>query len=66
MMDRGPEGTYRLKGQKIFITYGEHDLADNIVHLVLARLPDASLPLGDGRHAVQPLQGRRVRRYQRR
>src|SRR5215203_3640016 len=39
--ERGPEGTYRLKGQKIFITYGEHDLADNIVHLVLARLPDA-------------------------
>ena len=28
-------------GQKIFITYGEHDLADNIVHLVLARTPDA-------------------------
>jgi acyl-CoA dehydrogenase len=39
--ERGREGTYRLKGQKIFITYGEHDLADNIVHLVLARLPDA-------------------------
>lgn len=35
------EGRYRIKGQKIFITYGEHDLADNIVHLVLARLPDA-------------------------
>ena len=34
-------GAFRLKGQKIFITYGEHDLADNIVHLVLARLPDA-------------------------
>ncbi len=34
-------GTYRITGQKIFITYGEHDLADNIVHLVLARLPDA-------------------------
>ncbi len=32
---------YRLFGQKIFITYGEHDLAENIVHLVLARLPDA-------------------------
>ena len=39
--ERGPDGTYRLRGQKIFITYGEHDLADNIVHLVLARLPDA-------------------------
>ena len=39
--ERGPDGTYRLFGQKIFITYGEHDMADNIVHLVLARLPDA-------------------------
>jgi acyl-CoA dehydrogenase len=35
------DGTYRLFGQKIFITYGEHDLTDNIVHMVLARLPDA-------------------------
>jgi alkylation response protein AidB-like acyl-CoA dehydrogenase len=35
------DGTYSLSGQKIFITYGEHDLTDNIVHLVLARLPDA-------------------------
>jgi len=35
------DGTYRLHGQKIFITYGEHDLAENIVHLVLARTPDA-------------------------
>jgi len=32
---------YRISGQKIFITYGDHDLADNIVHMVLARLPDA-------------------------
>jgi acyl-CoA dehydrogenase len=32
---------YRIRGQKIFITYGEHDLAENIVHLVLARMPDA-------------------------
>ena len=32
---------YRIRGQKIFITYGEHDLTENIVHLVLARLPDA-------------------------
>ena len=32
---------YRIYGQKIFITYGEHDLAENIVHLVLARTPDA-------------------------
>ena len=36
-----PAGTYRLTGQKIFISAGEHDLAANIVHLVLARLPDA-------------------------
>jgi alkylation response protein AidB-like acyl-CoA dehydrogenase len=36
-----PEGTYRLTGQKIFISAGEHDLAPNIIHLVLARLPDA-------------------------
>ncbi|HZW19993.1 acyl-CoA dehydrogenase [Noviherbaspirillum sp.] len=35
------DGSYRLFGQKIFITYGDHELADNIVHLVLARLPDA-------------------------
>jgi alkylation response protein AidB-like acyl-CoA dehydrogenase len=35
------DGTYRLFGQKIFITYGEHDLTENIVHMVLARLPDA-------------------------
>jgi alkylation response protein AidB-like acyl-CoA dehydrogenase len=37
-----PEGDhYLISGQKIFITYGEHDLAENIVHMVLARLPDA-------------------------
>jgi hypothetical protein len=35
------DGTYRIFGQKIFITYGEHDMAENIVHLVLARLPGA-------------------------
>lgn len=35
------ENHYRITGQKIFITFGEHDLAANIVHLVLARLPDA-------------------------
>ena len=32
---------YRISGQKIFITFGEHDMAENIIHLVLARLPDA-------------------------
>ena len=37
-----PEGDhYRITGQKIFITFGEHDLAENIIHMVLARLPDA-------------------------
>ncbi|MEO1061006.1 MAG: acyl-CoA dehydrogenase [Actinomycetota bacterium] len=35
------DGTYRITGQKIYITYGEHELAENIVHLVLARTPDA-------------------------
>ncbi len=35
------DGSYRIFGQKIFITYGEHDFTDNIIHLVLARLPDA-------------------------
>jgi alkylation response protein AidB-like acyl-CoA dehydrogenase len=38
---RQPDGTYRIFGQKIFITYGEHDLSENIIHLVLARTPDA-------------------------
>jgi alkylation response protein AidB-like acyl-CoA dehydrogenase len=35
------DGTWRIRGQKIFITYGEHDLTEQIIHLVLARLPDA-------------------------
>jgi 3-(methylthio)propanoyl-CoA dehydrogenase len=35
------DGSYRIKGQKIYITWGEHDCAENIVHLVLARTPDA-------------------------
>ena len=35
------DGSFRIFGQKIYITYGEHDLTENIVHLVLARLPDA-------------------------
>jgi acyl-CoA dehydrogenase len=38
---RAPDGSYRITGSKIFITYGEHDLTDNIIHFVLARLPDA-------------------------
>ncbi|WP_435608867.1 acyl-CoA dehydrogenase [Pseudomonas knackmussii] len=39
--ERQADGTYRVFGQKIFITYGEHDLTENIVHLVLARVPGA-------------------------
>ncbi len=35
------DGSYKLTGQKIFITYGEHDFAENIIHMVLARTPDA-------------------------
>jgi alkylation response protein AidB-like acyl-CoA dehydrogenase len=35
------DGTYKVFGTKIFITYGEHDMAENIIHLVLARTPDA-------------------------
>lgn len=38
---RQDDGTYRISGQKIFITWGEHDGAENIIHLVLARTPDA-------------------------
>ncbi|TIX89960.1 acyl-CoA dehydrogenase [Rhizobium sp. P44RR-XXIV] len=39
--ERRDDGTYRLFGQKIFITWGDHEAAENIIHLVLARLPDA-------------------------
>ena len=35
------DGSYRITGTKIFITWGEHDMAENIIHLVLAKLPDA-------------------------
>ena len=35
------DGAYRLTGEKVFITYGEHDLTENIIHVVLARLADA-------------------------
>jgi 3-(methylsulfanyl)propanoyl-CoA dehydrogenase len=35
------DGSYRLTGTKIFITYGDHEMTENIIHLVLARLPDA-------------------------
>ena len=68
--ERAADGSYRITGQKIFITYGEHDLTDNIIHLVLARLPDA--PAGHQGHfavprAEIPAQCRRLaRRAQRR
>jgi len=39
--DKQPDGTYAITGTKIFITSGEHDFADNIIHMVLARTPDA-------------------------
>src|ERR1700754_1371637 len=39
--ERTADGSYRLTGNKIFITYGEHNMTENIVHFVLARLPDA-------------------------
>ncbi|MGI9372013.1 MAG: acyl-CoA dehydrogenase [Hyphomicrobiales bacterium] len=39
--ERADDGTYRISGTKIFITHGEHDMTENIIHLVLARLPDA-------------------------
>jgi 3-(methylthio)propanoyl-CoA dehydrogenase len=39
--NREADGTYRIFGQKIYITFGEHDMAENIIHLVLARTPDA-------------------------
>ncbi|MFZ5835834.1 MAG: acyl-CoA dehydrogenase [Pseudomonadota bacterium] len=38
---RRPDGSYAITGGKIFITYGEHEMSENIVHLVLARLPDS-------------------------
>ncbi len=39
--EKQADDTYKISGQKIFITYGEHDFTDNIIHLVLARTPDA-------------------------
>ncbi|MGH1403736.1 MAG: acyl-CoA dehydrogenase [Alphaproteobacteria bacterium] len=39
--EKKSDGTYEISGQKIFITYGEHDMAENIIHLVLARTVDA-------------------------
>ena len=57
------DGTYSIFGQKIFITYGEHDYTENIIHLVLARTPDA--PAGrQGHIAVRRAQVPRQRRRQ--
>src|SRR5262252_7898125 len=39
--ERAPDGSYRITGQKIFVTFGEHDFTDNIIHFVLARLAGA-------------------------
>jgi alkylation response protein AidB-like acyl-CoA dehydrogenase len=39
--EKQEDGTYKITGQKIYITYGEHDFTDNIIHMVLARTPDA-------------------------
>ena len=50
-----PDGTYKIFGTKIFITYGEHDMADNIVHLVLARARRARR-----REGHQPVRGAQV------
>ncbi len=64
-----PDGSYRITGNKIFISAGEHDLADNIVHLVLARITDAPAGIKGvslfivSKHHVKP--GRLSRRTQR-
>ena len=55
------DGTYKLYGTKIFITYGEHDYTENIVHLVLARTPDAP-PGRQGHLAVRRAEVSRQRR----
>ena len=50
------DGSYSITGTKIWITGGEHDLTDNIVHLVLAKLPDAP----DGTKGISPVSGAQV------
>jgi hypothetical protein len=40
--DPGPDGSHAITGQKIYISWGDHDIAENVCHLVLARLPDAA------------------------
>jgi alkylation response protein AidB-like acyl-CoA dehydrogenase len=56
------DGTYKITGTKIFISAGEHDLADNIIHLVLARLPDAP----PGHQRGQPVHRAQIPREHRR
>jgi alkylation response protein AidB-like acyl-CoA dehydrogenase len=57
------DGSYAITGTKIFISAGEHDMSDNIVHIVIARLPDA--PGGHQGHlAVRGAQVQRQRRRQ--
>ncbi len=51
-----PDGTYKIFGTKIFITYGEHDMAENIVHLVLARVAGCAR----GREGHQPVCGAQI------
>ncbi len=50
--DPQPDGTWRIRGHKIFISGGDHDLTDNIVHVVLAKVPDAEGRLPPGLGAV--------------
>jgi alkylation response protein AidB-like acyl-CoA dehydrogenase len=50
--ERQPDGTYRLTGNKMWISGGDHDLADNIVHLVLAKVPDERSVLRAGVHGI--------------
>jgi alkylation response protein AidB-like acyl-CoA dehydrogenase len=57
-----PDGTYKVFGTKIFITYGEHDMADNIVHLVLARVAGRARR----REGHQPVRGAEVHGERRR
>ena len=52
--ERSADGSYRLVGQKIFITWGEHDMAANTIHLVLARTPDAPPAPGASRVSSCP------------
>ncbi len=52
-----PDGRYALHGQKIFITWGEHDLTENVLHLVLARLPGAP----DGSRGISLFAAQRIR-----